>query len=161
MKTGSSVKRMAACAAILLQLSACMGQAGKIGPSTTKEHPALSVDTPQVEVKVNKQFDENGNLIAFDSTYTTIYPGRADNPAFMDSVFKDLKGRSRNWYPFLKDPGFNDLFMQDSLMESDFFHDDHFRKRFELNRRYMEQMMTRMDSVKNSFLQQEAERKTH
>jgi hypothetical protein len=45
-------------------------------------------------------------------------------------------------------------------MQPDFFHDDFFRKRFDLNRRYMEQMMARMDSVKNAFLQQEAERKT-
>jgi len=152
MKTNSTVKSMVACAAILLQLSACMGQEGKKKPMATSTPPVLSADTPQVDVKVNKQYDENGNLIAFDSTYTTIYPGRADNPAFLDSVFKDFKGRSGNWYPFLNDPGFNDLFMNDSIMQPDFFHDDFFRKRFDLNRRYMEQMMARMDSVKNAFL---------
>ncbi|MFZ1659375.1 MAG: hypothetical protein WAT61_11160 [Flavobacteriales bacterium] len=160
MKTNSTVKSMVACAAILLQLSACMGQAGKQKNTTTKSD-TLAVDTPKVDVKVNKQYDENGNLIAFDSTYIKIYPGRAGNLAFLDSIFKDFKGRSGNWYPFLNDPGFNDLFMNDSIMQPDFFHDDFFRKRFDLNRRYMEQMMARMDSVKNAFLQQEAERKTH
>lgn len=161
MRPYSTVQSMVACAAILLQLSACMGQEGKKKSMGTNDRPVLASDTPQVDVRVNKQYDENGNLIALDSTYITIYPSRAGNPAFLDSVFHDFKGRSRNWYPFLKDPGFNDLFLEDSLIHPDFFHDDYFRKRFDLNRRYMEQMMARMDSAKNAFLRGKAEKQIH
>lgn len=161
MRTHSTFKGMAIGAAILLQLSACMGQAQKKDPIGKAGDRALVADTPRVTVEVNRQYDENGNLIAFDSTYTSIYPGQAADPAFMDSVFRDFKGRSRTWYPFLNDPGFEDLFMQDSLRPADFFHDDYFRKRFDLNERYMERMMTRMDSVKNAFLRKQADGKTH
>ncbi|MBL7984706.1 MAG: hypothetical protein JNM91_06875, partial [Flavobacteriales bacterium] len=111
-------------------------------------------DTPQVEVRVNKQYDEHGNLIAYDSSYTSVYQSRSGDAAFMDSVFRDFMPGFGMRYPFLNDPGFHSLFFPDSSFHQDFFHHDFFQKRMEMNQRYMQRMMEQMDSLKNQhFLQ--------
>lgn len=156
----SAFNSMLAGLAIMLNLSACNAQAEKKQTPTVADQLTQAVDSPHVEVRVNKQYDAQGNLISFDSTYTSIYRGQNGPADFMDSVFQDFKPRFGTRYPFLNDPGFNDLFFNDSLMHQDFFHDNFFRKRMEMNQRYLEQMMTRMDSVKNAYLRGEA-RKHH
>ena len=151
----SAFNSMLAGLAIMLNLSACNGQAEKKQTPTVADRSIQAVDTPHVDVRVNKQYDAQGNLISFDSTYTSIYRGQ-HGPADMDRVFQDFKPRFGTRYPFLNDPGFNDLFFNDSLMHQDFFHDNFFRKRMEMNQRYLEQLMSRMDSVKNAYLRGEA-----
>ena len=152
----SAFKSMLAGLAIMLHISACNAQAEKKHPPPVADPLARSVDPPHVEVRVNKQYDAQGNLISFDSTHTSIYRGQNGPADLMDPLFQDFKPRFGTGYPFLNDPGFNDLFFNDSLMHQDFFHDNFFRKRMEMNQRYLEQMMTRMDSVKNAYLRGEA-----
>lgn len=159
MRTKSAFTGMLAWIAIMLNLSACNGQ-------TTDQHTPLSTDTlaqgintPHVDVRVNKQYDENGNLVSFDSTYTSIYRSQNGDPAFMDSVFNDFKPRMGLRYPFLNDPGFNDLFFNDTLFHHDFFHDDFFQKRMEMNDRFMHRMMVELDSMKNAYLQSEVRKR--
>lgn len=140
---------MLAWTAIMLNLSACSGQATTEGAADKKDSLAYGIDTPQVDVRVNKQYDEHGNLIAFDSSYSAVYHGRAGDAAFMDSVFKDFMPGFGMRFPFLNDPGFHALFFPDSSFHQDFFHDDFFQKRMEMNQRYIQRMMERMDSLKN------------
>lgn len=146
-----STKGMLVLLATMLNLAACSGQTQQKKNLLT-DAPQAVTDTPKVEVRVNKKYDPNGNLVAYDSTYSSIYEGRAIDPAFMDSVFQDFKPRFNLRYPFLNDPGFDDLFFQDSLLHHDFFHDDFFQRRMDLNSTYMERMMAEMDSLKNSML---------
>ncbi|HQW42217.1 MAG TPA: hypothetical protein PK149_13670 [Flavobacteriales bacterium] len=152
MRTKSLLQGMVVAAATVLQLAACNAQDKPTGTTHQQDRTTLRVDTPEVDIKVNKQYDDQGNLIGFDSTYTSIYRGKVGDRAFMDSVFRDFQPGFRTRFPFLDDPGFNDLFFQDSLMHHDFFHDDFFRRRMELNERYMQRMMAHMDSVKNHVL---------
>ena len=156
MTTKSAFTSVLAWTAIMLNLSACNGQTGNQHAPLPTDKLAQRIDTPQVAVRVNKQYDANGNLVAFDSTYTSIYRSQSGNAAFMDSVFKDFKPRVGTHYPFLNDPGFNDLFFNDSLFHHDFFHDDFFQKRMEMNERFMHRMMVELDSMKNTYLQSEA-----
>lgn len=142
-----------ACTAIMLHLTACRGQATD-GTTASMDSTAYGADTPQVEVRVNKQYDANGNLIAYDSTYSSVYSSRAGDAAFMDSVFKDFMPGFGSHYPFLSDPGLNSLFFPDSSFHRDFFHDDFFQKRMEMNQRAMQRMMERMDSLKNQYFRQ-------
>lgn len=69
----------------------------------------------------------------------------------MDSLFSEFRPGFKERFPFLQDDGFDKLFFTDSLLYPDFFHQDFFRKRMELNHAYMQRMMQRMDSVKNEF----------
>lgn len=149
MRTKSAFKGMLAWTAILLNLSACSGQPTTKGRTASLDTLAERQDTPQVDVRVNKQYDEHGNLIAFDSSYSAVYHSQAGDAAFMDSVFKDFMPGFGMHYPFLNDPGFHALFFPDSSFHQDFFHEDFFQKRMEMNQRYMQRMMAQMDSLKN------------
>jgi hypothetical protein len=139
-------------------LTACNGQVPDKGTgardtldtSTT----IVAADTPRVEVKVNKEYDENGNLIAYDSTYTSFRSSHLFTPEAMDSLFNAFRPGFGTRYPFLDDPLFDDLFFNDSLLYNDFFHHDFFRKRMELNEQYMDRMMQQMDSVKNHYFRE-------
>jgi hypothetical protein len=149
MSTKSAFKGMLAWMAIVLNVSGCSGQPrseGRIGSSDTV---AQYVDTPTVDIRVNKQYDEHGNLIAYDSSYTSFYRSHAGDAAFMDSVFKDFMPGFGKRFPFLNDPGFNSLFFPDSSFHRDFFNPDFFQKRMEMNQRYLRRMMEQMDSLKN------------
>lgn len=151
MTTKSAFFRMLAWTAIMLDLSACNGQATTDGATASTDTTLQHTDTPKVDVRVNRQYDEHGNLIAYDSTYSSVYTSRTGDAAFMDSVFKDFMPGFGMSYPFLNDPGFNSLFFPDSSFHRDFFHNDFFQKRMEMNQQYMRRMMEQMDSVKNRY----------
>ena len=151
MTTKSAFKSMLAWTAIMLNLSACNGQPTTDGTTASIDTLAQRQDTPQVDVRVNKQYDDDGNLIAYDSSYTSVYQRRSGDAAFMDSVFKDFMPGFGMRYPFLNDPGFNSLFFPDTSFHRDFFHHDFFQKRMEMNHRHMQRMMERMDSLKNQY----------
>ncbi len=110
-----------------------------------------SSGNPSVDIKVNKRYDEKGNLVAFDSTYSSYYSSRKGDKVLMDSLFREFKPAFNKQFPLMNDMRFNNLFFDDSLLYNDFFHEDFFKKRFELNEEYMRRMMLQMDSVKNKF----------
>lgn len=149
MTTKSASKGVLAWMAIMLHLSACSGQPITDGAIAAVDTLTANRDTPQVDVRVNKQFDEHGNLIAYDSSYTSVYQSRSGDAAFMDSVLRDFMPGFGTRYPFLTDPGFHSLFFPDSSFHRDFFHNDFFQRRMEMNQQYMRRMMEQMDSLKN------------
>lgn len=112
---------------------------------------------PEETIKVNKHYDKNGKLVSFDSTYTSFYENRKGNKFLMDSLVKVFKKSTFNeQFPSMNDRYFKNLFLNDSLIDKDFFHEDFFRKRFELNENYLQKMMSQMDSVKNEFFKTES-----
>ena len=157
MKTIGTNTLVHALAAVAMTLTACDGQAQQHQKDASdKDTVAARVDTPRTEVRVNKEYDDQGNLIAYDSTYSSFYSSHNADPAIMDSLFRDFMPRFNTQFPFMTDPGFNDLFFRDSLLYPDFFHDDFFRKRMEMNDRWMQQMMAEMDSMKNDWFRNRA-----
>ena len=157
MRTTGIPSLVHALAVMTMTLSACNGQAqqhrkSRDGIDTLAAH----TDTPRTEVRVNKEYDANGNLIAYDPTYSSFYSSHNADPAVMDSLFRDFEPRFNRRFPFMSDPGFNDLFFRDTLLYPDFFHDDFFRKRMEMNHRWMQQMMAEMDSMKNDYFRERA-----
>ncbi|MBK6829950.1 MAG: hypothetical protein IPG92_04010 [Flavobacteriales bacterium] len=157
MRTIGTTSLVHALAFMTMALPACTGQAQEPGNSTARTDTlAAPAETPRTEVRVNKEYDANGNLIAFDSTYSSFYSSHNADPALMDSLFRDFEPRFNRRFPLMNDPGFNDLFFRDSLLYPDFFHDDFFRKRMEMNDRWMQQMMAEMDSMKNAYFRERA-----
>jgi hypothetical protein len=110
-----------------------------------------SLYKPKVNIKVNRHYDDKGNVVGFDSTYTSFYSNVEGDTGRMDSLIKsfDLFFRRDHARDFHR--SFNSLFFNDSLRYPDFFHDDFFMKRYELNDQFMRDMMRHMDSVKNGF----------
>ena len=157
MRTIGTIPLVHASAVVTMALSACNGQAQQHQDGSTKgDTTAAHSDTPKTEVRVNKEYDANGNLIAYDSTYSSFYSSHNADPTVMDSLFRDFRPRFNRQFPFMTDPGFNDLFFRDTLLYPDFFHDDFFRERMEMNDRWMRQMMAEMDSMKNGYFRERA-----
>jgi hypothetical protein len=110
-----------------------------------------STNQPNVKIQVNRKYDDKGNLVAFDSTYSTFYSNADGDTLQMDSLMKSFDAWFGDNHSTSFDRQFNSLFFGDSLRYPDFFHDDFFMKRYELNDQYLRDMMQRMDSIKNQF----------
>lgn len=146
-------------AALVASFPACNAQEGQHHKEPTDKRGIVqNVDTPKVDIKVNKQYDDKGNLIAYDSTYSSVYHNAIGDTARMDSIIKGFEQHFGQRFPFLNDPAFNDLFFQDTLLHNDFFHDDFFQKRMELNQQYMQRMMAEMDSLKQQYFRGQGEK---
>jgi hypothetical protein len=124
--------------------------------SSTASVARDSLDKPKVNIQVNKHYDDKGNLVGFDSTYSSYYSSVKGDTSKMDSLMHRFdRYFNTNHLSFFNNE-FNALFFKDSLRYPDFFHEDFFRKRYEMNDAYFKDMMQRMDSVKNKFYREQS-----
>ena len=137
---------------LVLIISSCQIKAQD--DTGSKKESAVTSDSlnkPRVDIKVNRHYDNKGNVIGFDSTYTSFYTNVDGDTLKMDSLMRSFD----TYFNFPKTSffgrHFDSLFFNDSLRYRDFFHDDFFLKRYELNDSYLRDMMHRMDSLKNNF----------
>ena len=133
----------------------CNGQK-KQNEISTKQFAA--VDTmvkPKADIRVNKKYDEKGNLVQYDSTYSYFYssPG-FKNSISSDSLFNRFKTPLRLDYQGLFNENMDSIFFNDSLFKYDFYNSDYFSKRFQLNMLRFENMFKQMDSIKSSMFNQ-------
>ena len=100
---------------------------------------------PNINVRVNKEFDSKGNLTRYDSTYSYVYKG--GNIDINDSLFpfRSLLGESPT--DLFKNPG--ETFFSDSLFKKHFFDDGFFDKYSELNRMLFDGSYPQIDSLRN------------
>jgi len=156
LKTGCSftiVMSLIAIMAIGLLTMSCQQGHGKDTAYLAKDSIASSdsLKKPDVKIQVNRRYDDKGNLVGFDSTYSSFYSNINGDTVRMDSLMKSFDTYFGRQHSQLFDQQFNKLFFNDSLAYPDFFHRDFFIKRYELNDRYLRDMMHRMDSIKNRF----------
>lgn len=137
--------------AVTLILSSCNGQEKRI------ENDDLNAlkNAPKEDIKVNKEYDEDGNLIRYDSTYTYFYSNIENDTIAEDSIFMNFKKLFEMQYPFSYKPYFNDFFFRDSLMKYDFYKNDFFTERFRQNLEHTEKIFQEMDSIKNHFFNEQ------
>src|SRR5690348_904992 len=70
---------------LALLLSSCHGNTN--GQSTeSKKNNNDSLQKPKIAIKVNRQYDKKGNMIGFDSTYTSYYSNISGDTTQMDSL---------------------------------------------------------------------------
>lgn len=144
---------------ISFSLLCCQGQEGsneeKIGADQNrevqKEDTLIDGTSPIVDVKVNKKYDAEGNLISYDSTYSYFYSNMETDTSAYDSLRTSFRLFFDKQYPDVFQNYFDQLFFGDSLLKTDFYYDDFFRKRYELNNKYFKQMILKMDSIRNEF----------
>ncbi len=110
---------------------------------------------PQTDIKVNKEYDKNGNLIRYDSTYSYYYSTVENDTLLRDSIFKLFRSDFNEMYHFSEEPFFDNLFFQDSLLNFDFYSKDFFINRFQNNRNKLNQLFLEMDSIKNLFFNEQ------
>jgi len=135
--------------AVGLILNSCNGQENKTKSLSDAKNKPIE------DIKVNKEYDKDGNLIRYDSTYTYYYSNIEKSPITEDSIFNNFRKLFDTNYPFSNKPFFNDIFFQDSLMKYDFYKKDFFKERFRRNMEYAEKMFQEMDSLKNKFFMEQ------
>lgn len=114
----------------LLSMS-CQGQENETA-KIEKENNTDLVQEPKGTWKVDKEFDENGNLIRYDSIYSWSSSGTYDrlSPFDRDSLMQSFKSRFFTNFSKFENEGFEDIFSQDSLFSKRFFNDDFFGSPF-------------------------------
>ena len=146
--------------ALALIISSCQIK-GQDGTESKKRSANVrdSLNKPKVNIKVNKHYDDKGNVIGFDSTYTSFYSNIEGDTLKMDSLMRSFDRHFNLGQTSFFGRNFDSLFFNDSLRYRDFFHDDFFLRRYELNDSYLRNMMRQMDSLKNSFYREHSLRK--
>ncbi|MGD9991772.1 MAG: hypothetical protein AB7S69_00615 [Salinivirgaceae bacterium] len=138
-----------ACLAVVFQISSCQGQ-------DEKEKAETAVN-PQTNISVNKEYDESGNLIRYDSTYSYFYSNVEGDTLLGDSIFQSFRNHFNQSYFFSESPFFSDFFFEDSLLHYDFYKDDFFSNRFRRDMERMDSIFRGMDSIKNQFFKHQFE----
>lgn len=122
-----------------------------------KDNKAATTETPKGSWKVNKEFDEAGNIIRYDSIYSWSSGDNLNELATFDrdSTLKSMQSRFyRNFSQFDFDKeGFGDLFAEDSLFTKQFFNNDFFENDFGKDFMDIDKMHERMESMQKRFLQ--------
>ena len=116
---------------------------------------ASLIDTikPKKNFSVHKEYDENGNLISLDSTYSYIYSNGNVSSKMQTKIFKQFKNELSRSVPNLQSDFFDNFFkngdINDSIFRNNFYNQDFFFKNKEI-----EHMLKRMDSITNSVYKQ-------
>lgn len=126
----------------------CTGQT-----KNSEEQPGIN--TPGKNIIVNKEYDDNGNLIRYDSTYSYYYSNVKENAELRDSIFNNFRNYFDQNYYFSNQPFFKDFFFQDSLLMYDFYKKDFFYDRFRNNMQWMDSLFREMDVFKNDFFRKQ------
>jgi hypothetical protein len=140
------MKKLSRYVLVLFSFYSCQAQ---INQDNQKENNLRQIVKPKGKWKVNKKFDENGNLIQYDSIYTYSYSvnNLHNSNQDLDSIINKFK---KNFQQDLSNP-FNSMFF--NMPEDDsFFDKDYYLKNWKKNNFDMSKMMKEMDSIKNIFL---------
>ncbi len=112
--------------AILMALSitaGCSGQQQK--PVENTVAPDSSINAPQTDIKVKREYDENGNLIRYDSVYTSYYSSSGDSIQ-IEQFLQNMEKQFNQSWPFKYDffTGYDSNF--DSIINQYFYNNPFF-----------------------------------
>lgn len=108
----------------------CNGQ--KNEKEVLKEDEKAILEDPKGTWKVDKEFDENGNLIRYDSIYSWSSNNKFDNLSMKgrDSLVKSFESKFFRNFSQFENQGFENMFAPDSLFSKHFFNDNFFKSDF-------------------------------
>ncbi|MGE0560367.1 MAG: hypothetical protein AB7O47_00990 [Flavobacteriales bacterium] len=132
---------------ITIGILGCNAQDKKVEPKITERQP-------KEEWSVNKELDENGNIIKYDSTYTWSY-SNSNGEHFstnLDSIMRSFNDFFNRENKFDWSDEFSFFPKTDSLLLNNFFKKDYFYESWSSQNFDIEQMMRQMDSTRNEFL---------
>ena len=117
---------------------------------------SISVDKPKISWKVNKKYDEAGNVIGYDSIYSYSYGNLKNFPREMnlDSIMGSMKFFSQgNLSSFMEDHNLGRFMDVDSLMNENQYFDDFFERHRANGFMDMRQLFQQMDSLQNMLME--------
>jgi hypothetical protein len=112
---------------------------------------SIAVNQPKIDIKVNKKYDESGNLIQYDSSYSIIYSSPNSDIQYFnfdnDSLFMKFKN-NMNINDFFNNDFFTDDFF--NQFHSFGFNNDLFQMNPMIGLKQMEEMMNKMKKLQQS-----------
>ncbi|MDX1279005.1 hypothetical protein [Oceanihabitans sediminis] len=119
------------CLISLLSIS-CNSQNKNLENTEAKYDNQKIIQEPKGSWKVDKEFDENGNLIRYDSIYSWSSQDKYNKLSISqrDSLIQSFKSKFFTNFLELKNQGFEDIFANDSLVSNYFFNDSFFESNF-------------------------------
>ncbi len=147
---------------LILSIAFFILKTGKTSKAATssevfKERKDSIPNNPKVNIKVRKKFDDNGNLIGYDSTYSYEYVshGGKAQKIEMDSLMKQFQPFFfQEGSTIMQDP-FSDFFNNDSTQKDNFLDEHFFENQFNHNNFDFQNMFRQMDSLRTIFLQKQ------
>jgi hypothetical protein len=134
--------------AVLLSFSLISCNAQEKSRKTEQKKDSIQ---PEVNIRVNKEYDEHGNLIRIDSTYTSFYSNIKSDSILEKQIFEKFRGNFDLNFNSIDSLFMKDFYIEDPFKEFDFYTDDFFENHFMLRQKRIENIFKEMDSLKNSF----------
>ena len=153
-----NIKIMKPITLIVIMLMCVTGCSAQEEQKKERKGDEAKKEAPKVSWKVEKEVDDEGNIIRYDSVYSWSYTDlKGDSVtvavdsllnAFRSYFDEQISSRMR------KDDFVRPLWDDDSLVYRDFFRRDYFEDRWRSNLSQMEEMFKRMDSIRDQFFQE-------
>lgn len=122
--------------------------------SSDLESQKDSLLKPKGTWKVNKEVDENGNLIRYDSIYSWSSSGSIKGME-SDSILNQMHSMMQKRFSMLQSPRLNGFSERDSIMKQffsdDFFKDDLFSSGMPSGFSNMDAIMKQMETMRQNF----------
>jgi len=134
--------------------TACNAQEGNKGLSDNSKG-TKDVEAPDGSWKVDKEFDENGNLIRYDSIYTwssgadLAHLGNLDR----DSLLQSFQSRIHKNFSGIDPEQFEDFFQDDSLFTKRFMDEDFFSSAFGRDFMDIDSLRQRLEAKQRAFIE--------
>ncbi|KPM32728.1 Hypothetical protein I595_1155 [Croceitalea dokdonensis DOKDO 023] len=133
-------------------LISCQGQEDD---KKNKELDHTLTEEPKGNWRVLREFDDAGNLIRYDSTYSWSY---SEGPANFklrdgDSIFKSFRSQISKGFTGMADVFGDGLSEQDSLFMKPFFSDDFFENQFGKDFMDLDNIRQRMEAIQRRLLE--------
>ena len=138
---------------LILAITGCKGQE-KEKEELSKDQNQEITQEPKGQWEVHKEYDDLGNLIKYDSIYTYAYSNMEGDSIKinLDSIMDSFRGYFEDRVSFDWKRDFSYFPKTDSLFMKDFFKEDYFLDNWQEHHSDIEDMMKKMDSVRNAFL---------
>lgn len=138
---------------LVLLFIGCKGQEEEKLQEKGKEKKDLT-EKPKQEWEVHREFDEQGNLIRYDSVFRYAFPNvEGDSVRVnLDSIMNSFRGYFDFHAPYKWNYGFSYFPKTDSLFMKDFFKKDYFLDHWKRKPLDINEILRKMDSTRNSFL---------
>jgi len=135
---------------VSLMLTGCNGQ-NKLEKTSEKKDTIK----PEIDIKVHKEYDEDGNLISVDSTYSYFYSNIKNDSLLEKEIFDRFKHNFKGHFKPLDSLFMEDFYKDEPFNLENFYTDEFFKNNFKFHQKRIDGILKEMDSLKNSYYKKE------
>ncbi len=147
------MKKTFLAALLVITFTGCHAQEGERKKDFSSPQDTTTQNKPQASWKVNKRYDDNGNLVGYDSTYSWSYSskGAVTNDAETDSIMNAF-GKQFGDFPSFFTQRFGTDVWNDSLFYNELTSPGELMQTWGNTNFDMGAIMRRLDSLGSSLL---------